>query len=198
MYNPTQKASHNRYSSTWGLSTGFYGMCVQVWVQIGPKYVKVAQAYNTRALTLSLTDTQILLTVVHTFSVIFIRGNNLLVKWSFTSGETPYRKWVIEGKLLLWSSVQLWAVKEGEFGRWSVQAPKWSWPRNDPQPQNDPQTGPEIIPALKWSPNWTWNDPSPEMIPNWTWNDPSPEMIPAPKWSPALKWSPTGPEMIPR
>ena len=153
MYNPTQKASHNRYSSTWGLSTGFYGMCVQVWVQIGPKYVKVAQAYNTSALTLSSTDTQILLTVVHTFSVIFIRGNNLLVKWD------SIQKWVIEGKLLLWSSVQLWAVKEGEFGRCSVQAPKWSRPWNDPQPQNDPQTGPEMIPALKWSPT------GPEMIP---------------------------------
>ena len=152
-------------------------------------------SYNTSALTLSLTDTQILLTVVHTFSVIFIRGNNLLVKhfmrpWSVFSSffcmEFHFRwnsiqKWVIEGKLLLWSSVQLWAVKEGEFGRWSVQAPKWSRPRNDPQPQNDPQTGPEMIPALKWS--QPWNDPSTEMIPN-------PEMIPAPKWSP------TGPEMI--
>ena len=33
------------------------------------------------------------------------------------------------------------------------EAPKLSRPRKDPQPRNDPQTGPEIIP------NWTRNDP---------------------------------------
>ena len=33
-----------------------------------------------------------------------------------------------------------------------VQAPKWSRPRNDPQPWNDPQIDPEMIPTPKWSP----------------------------------------------
>ena len=34
----------------------------------------------------------------------------------------------------------------------SVQPPKWSRPRNDPQPWNDPQIDPEMIPTPKWSP----------------------------------------------
>ena len=38
-----------------------------------------------------------------------------------------------------------------------VQPPKWSWPRNDPQVQNDPQIDPEMILTLKWS--RPWNDP---------------------------------------
>ena len=34
----------------------------------------------------------------------------------------------------------------------TVQPPKWSRPRNDPQPWNDPQIDPEMIPTPKWSP----------------------------------------------
>ena len=33
-----------------------------------------------------------------------------------------------------------------------VQPPKWLRPRNDPQPWNDPQIDPEMIPTPKWSP----------------------------------------------
>ena len=79
-------------------------------------------------------------------------------------------------------------------------------PRNDLQPRNDPQTGPEMTPALKlspapeWSPNWTRNNPGAEMIPNLTRNYPQPLNDPqtGPEMIPALKWSPTGPEMIPK
>ena len=90
--------------------------------------------------------------------------------------------------------------------------PKWT--RNDPQPLNDPQTGPEMIPALKWSQTGPKMIPSPWMIPKldpkWSpapeWSQTGPEMIPSPwmipkldpKWSPAPEWSQTGPEMIPK
>ena len=36
--------------------------------------------------------------------------------------------------------------------RRTVQPPKWSRPRKDPQPWNDPQIDPEMIPTPKWSP----------------------------------------------
>ena len=45
-----------------------------------------------------------------------------------------------------------------------VQRPKWSRPRNVPQPWNDPQIDPEMIPTPKWSPFIFSVDP--EMIPN--------------------------------
>ena len=48
--------------------------------------------------------------------------------------------------------------KSAFFGLSSVQPPKWSRPRNDPQPWNDPQIDPEMIPISLHV--------DPEMIPN--------------------------------
>ena len=50
----------------------------------------------------------------------------------------------------------------------SVQPPKWSRPRNDPQPWNDPQIDHEMIPTPKWSPFFFLSTPkwSPKELEN--------------------------------
>ena len=42
--------------------------------------------------------------------------------------------------------------ERGTFFRLVQPPPKCSWPRNDPQPLNDPQFDPEMTPIPKWSP----------------------------------------------
>ena len=50
---------------------------------------------------------------------------------------------------------------EIKIDNWSiVQRHKWSPTANDPQTENDPQIGPEMIPNLKWSSMWAANDPA--------------------------------------
>ena len=49
----------------------------------------------------------------------------------------------------------------------SVQPPKWSRPRNDPQLWNDPQIDPEMIPTPKWSPFLFTSTPKWSPINSW-------------------------------
>ena len=70
------------------------------------------------------------------YSVINYLARFIDSKWTFWPNASDMNKWVCP-----------------------IQPPKWSRPRNDPQPWNDRQIDPEIILAPKWSPLFFMSTP---------------------------------------
>ena len=84
-----------------------------------------------------------------------LRRASKLIMWSKRTWTRP--NWLDNCAWLGISSERLACCRKGTCHGFqstvgSVQPPKWYWPRNDPQPWNDPQIDPEMIPTPKWSP----------------------------------------------
>ena len=67
--------------------------------------------------------------------------------------------------VILWlsRSVWIWNLRFMSLKQSFVQYRKWSPTANDPETENDPQNGPQMILDRKWSPKSTANDP----VKNW-------------------------------
>ena len=85
----------------------------------------------------------------HTFDLVTLFSQN-----GHVVGNTNRTTRFIDSKWTFWPNAS-------DMNKWvcPIQPPKWSRPRNDPQPWNDPQIDPEIILALKWSPLFLLSTP---------------------------------------